>query len=80
VDLRADGRERLSDGSEDPHDGPDRPVSLVHDGRSARRGELGPDEDRPIVGQVLDHPETLHRTPFAPREMPEFIFKQCGIL
>jgi hypothetical protein len=58
--LRADGRERLADGSEHLHNAPEDPVPLVDHGRPARRRELRPDEDRPIIGQILDHAELLH--------------------
>jgi len=59
---RADRGKRLLDRSEHFHDPSQRPIPLVAHIGASRGGELRADEDRPIVGDVLDHAETQTRT------------------
>jgi len=57
---RSDGGERLPDWAEHFHDPSERPVPLVPHVGASRGGELRVDEDRPIVGDILDHAEASH--------------------
>jgi len=57
---RPDGGKGLSDWAEDLHDPPERPIPFVPHVGASRGGEFGADEDRAVVGDVLDHAETSH--------------------
>src|SRR5438093_5337734 len=54
------GRKRLADRSKYLYHPAQRSVSFVPHVGASRGGELGSDEDRPVVGDVLDHAEPPH--------------------
>jgi hypothetical protein len=57
---RSDGGKRLLDRSEHFHNPSHRPIPLVAHVGASRGGELGMDENRSIMGDVLDHAEASH--------------------
>src|SRR2546423_15427746 len=77
---RADRGKGLLDRSEHFHDPSQRPIPLVPHTGAPRGGELGPDEDRPIVGDGLDHAETPNAPPLpGPRNAWE-LYNENGIV
>src|SRR2546425_13230423 len=54
------GRKGLADRSKYLYHPAQRSVSFVPHVGASRGGELGSDEDRPVVGDVLDHAEPPH--------------------
>jgi len=76
---RADRGKRLLDRSEHFHDPSQRPIPLVAHIGASRGGELRADEDRPIVGDVLDHAETPHAPSRPGRRNAWVLYKLNGI-
>src|SRR5207253_1719580 len=76
---RADRGKRLLDRSEHFHDLSQRPIPLVAHIGASRGGELRADEDRPIVGDVLDHAETPHAPSRPGRRNAWVLYKLNGI-
>src|SRR2546425_12216133 len=79
------GRKRLADRSKYLYHPAQRSGSFVPHVGASRGGELGSDEDRPVVGDVLDHAEPPHAPLVRPLAMrayyltrAEFIFTGNG--
>src|SRR3989449_3680690 len=73
------GREGLADRSEDLYHPAQRSVSFVPHVGASRGGEPGSDEDRPVVGDVLDHAEPPHAPSGSTAGNACLLFNESGI-
>src|SRR2546425_910918 len=73
------GREGLADRSEDLDHPAQRSVPFVPHVGASRGGELGSDEDRPVVGDVLDHAEPPHAPSGSAAGNASLLFNESGI-
>src|SRR5256885_3709030 len=74
------GREGLADRSEDLDHPAQRSVPFVPHVGASRGGELGSDEDRPVVGDVLDHAEPPHAPSATAAGNACLLFNESGII
>src|SRR2546427_13190428 len=73
------GRKGLADRSKYLDHPAQRSVSFVPHVGASRGGELGSDEDRPAVGDVLDHAEPPHAPSATAAGTPGPLFNDGGI-
>src|SRR5947209_17910810 len=73
------GRGAVADRSEDLDPPAQRSVSFVPHVGASRGGELASDEDRPVVGDVLDHAESPHAPSDSAAGNAFLLFQESGI-
>src|SRR2546427_11644307 len=73
------GRKRLSDRTKYLYHPAQRSISFVPHVGASRGGELGSDEDRPVVGDVLDHAEPPHAPSGSTVGNACLLFNESGI-